>query len=152
MDILFARRDRSIIYKKTNAFGEKVEDFEHLPESKLTERQKNILFVEKRKYADYLKNRMEQEIKLRRHNIWLRHIELTYNECKESIGFAQKNRYIEDQIEFCQKYFSNINDLDSSQQDMNKIRRELIKFQRKMRNKQQDTLLTNPYDLLMNLT
>ena len=86
-----------------------------------------------------MKNDIEKKLKLRRHKIWLNHIAYTKQECDPKIDFAHKNIFIEDRIEFTQKYFGMANDLhmlnNEEQKDINKIKRELFKFQRNLKNK-----------------
>lgn len=99
---------------------------------------------------------MEQEraLKERRHNVRLRHIRDTYKECGQSVGFAHKNHYIEDRIELTQKYFGYLNDFDHSNTgvNINKIRKELFRFQRDMRSKQKQQKTADPLEILKNLT
>lgn len=157
IDKLFKNRDRQKLYstsagsnKKNKAFQESLKTFENLPQDQLTDRQKTILFVEKRKYAEYLKQEAEQAIKDRRHKIWIKHIGDTYKECDKSVGFAQKNTFIEDRIEMTQKYFGYLNDFDNNNAgvSINKIKKELFKFQRKSKNKQRQLQRADPIKIL----
>ena len=84
--------------------------------------------MEKRKYAERLKQEVEKIISNRKHNIWVRHIKDTYKECDKSVGFKQKDGYIEDRIELTQKYFAYLNDFANGNQEINKIKKDLFKF------------------------
>lgn len=94
--------------------------------------------MEKKKYADHLKKQVEANLKSKKHKTWVRHIEDTYKECDKSVGFAQKNMYIEDRIEMTEKYFVQLNDINGKNKDINKIKKDLFKFQRLLKQKQRE--------------
>lgn len=114
--------------------------------------QKRLLYIEKQRYADQLKQEIEKSISTRKHNIWVRHIKDTYKECDKNVDFNQKNGFIEERIELTHKYFTHLNDFNNKDKELNKIKKDLFRFQRELKKKQQRKTQTDPYEVIKNLS
>lgn len=68
------------------------------------------MFREKRIYGRKLLNEYEKQIKNRRIERRINLLNETNVACDKKVDYATKNDYLEERIEFTQKYFTYIND------------------------------------------
>lgn len=60
-------------------------------------------------------------------------MKLVYAKCDKNIDFAQKNAFLEEKIEATQKYFNYMNDFHHPGQDLQKIRKQLYKVNKRVK-------------------
>lgn len=64
-----------------------------------------------------------------------------YEECAPTIGYNQKNSYLEDRIEATNSYFCHMDDLNNKGAQMEKWKKQLFKLNREIRKKEQEGLI-----------
>ena len=129
LEYLYSIRPRDLDYGQT-AFAV---DLDLVPEGQLTGRQKSLLYKDKLKYADYLLTVTEAKIMARRAHIRNATIATIYDECRDGVGYNQKNSYLEDRIEATNSYFNNLDDLNNKGAEMEKTKKQLFKLNRALR-------------------
>lgn len=60
-----------------------------------------------------------------------------YEECAPSIGYNAKNSYLEDRIETTMRYYQVLDDLNNKGANIEKIKKELFKIMREIRQKEE---------------
>lgn len=68
-------------------------------------------------------------------------VETIYEECKPSIGYNQKNSYLEDRIEATNTYYNHLDDLNNKGAAMETVKKDLFKLNRELRRKDEEGLL-----------
>lgn len=76
----------------------------------------------------------------RRAHIRIATIATIYEECAPSIGYNQKNSYLEDRIEATNSYFNHLDDLNNKGADMEKVKKQLFKLNRELRRREAEGL------------
>lgn len=61
-----------------------------------------------------------------------------YQECAPSIGYHQKNSYLEDRIETTMKYFIVLDDLNNKGAQIEKVKKEMFKIMRILRQRDEE--------------
>lgn len=84
-------------------------------------------------YYEWLITQGEQKVMARRAHIRAKTIETTYRECKPSIPYEVRNDYIEARIEMRYKYFDQLNDMNSSNSEIEQVRRKVAKVVAKLK-------------------
>lgn len=73
----------------------------------------------------------------------------TARDCDRKVDFNTKNDFLEERIEFTQRYFTYMNDLNHKNAQMQKIRKDLFRINRKLkRRKMLKQRQTDPHDVL----
>lgn len=80
----------------------------------------------------------EKKIMARRAHIRNTLVDTIYEECAPSIGYNQKNSYLEDRIEATNTYFNHLDDLNNKGAALEKVKKELFKLNRELRRKDQE--------------
>lgn len=98
----------------------------------------NLLYKDKLTYAEYLLTVTEQKVMARRSHVRNSLVDTIYEECAPSIGYNQKNSYLEDRIEATNTYFNHLDDLNNKGAHMEKVKKELFKLNRELRRKDEE--------------
>lgn len=100
-------------------------DLDLIPYDQLTDRQKSLLDQDKKVFYDFLIDMGEKVVMTRRARKRIKTVEETYQECKKTIPYEIRNKWIEGRIEQRFKYFDQVDDLQNSGSELEIIRRKL---------------------------
>jgi hypothetical protein len=122
-------------------------DLDLIPQSKMTGRQMNLLYKDKRTYAEYLLNETEKKVMARRAHTRNTLVDTIYEECAPGIGYNQKNSYLEDRIEATNSYFKHLDDMNNKGAQMETWKKQLFKLNREIRRMEQEGLIVKKVPL-----
>ena len=76
-------------------------------------------------FADFLLSECEQLVHDRRKNLRMKTFQQSLFMCRPTVGFNEKNNFLEERIETTQQYYDFMSDLNNKGSDINRIRKDL---------------------------